>query len=92
MKHKTKKKQRPLWKITGDIIYSAPAMKKSQNTLIDNFNMSLRKTYSDISDLVAKTYMLVENGEATRSELIKLSSLEKKLFDMVDDFKYSFMR
>lgn len=71
----------------GDFIYSKSSMKKSYDELINRANVSLRKSFSDMEDLVAKTYFLVENGEASRSELRKLYSLASKLERIINDFK-----
>jgi len=76
----------------GDFIYNAPSMKKSQNALISRANISLREAYSDMENLLAKTYFLAENGEASRTELKKIFSYAAKLSAMIGDFKYSLLR
>lgn len=92
IKPKKNKSKKKLSYMYGNFIYSKPSMKKSQDNLIDQANISLRKSFSDMENLVAKTYFLVENGEASRSELRKLYNFASKLEQMINDFKYSMMR
>lgn len=76
----------------GDFIYNTDAMKKSQDALSSKTNISLRAALSDMENLLAKTYFLVENGEASRSELRKIYNYSGKLLSLLDDFKYNIMR
>lgn len=87
-----KKKLKNINLMYGDFIYSPLAMKKSQNVLMNDANCSLRKAFSDMENLLAKTFLLVSENESSRSELRKIHSLASKLESMIDYFKYDVIR
>lgn len=92
MKKKTKRKQKSMEQLYGDFLYNQKRLTRySQDDLISDANQSLRTAYSDMGDALAKTFFLAKNGEASRSEVKKLSSYYEKLFSLINDFKYSFM-
>lgn len=86
------KKKKPLNRLYGDFIYDKSLMKLSQDDLADATNISLREAFSYMESLKAKTYFLVKNGEASRSELRKLHQFADKLEQMINDFKYGFLK
>ena len=89
---KKKQRKKSLHQMYGDFIYHEPSMKKSQDALISDANASLREAYSDMENLLAKTYFMAENGLTLRSELKKIYSYAGKLSVMIEDFKYSLLR
>jgi len=87
-----KPKKKSLRQMYGDFIYHEPSMKKSQDALISRANSSLREAYSDMENLLAKTFFLAENGEISRAELKKIFTYANKLSVMIGDFKSSLLR
>ncbi len=84
---KNKKRRKSLSKLYGDYIYDTRSMKNSHDTLMSKAEMSLRMSYSHLSDLLAKTFFLAQNGEATRAELRKIHAMANRISYMIEQFK-----
>lgn len=75
-----------------DFFFSKRNNKLSQDKLIDKANLSLRKAFSDIESLLAKTYFLTKENNVSRAELRNIYNLRNKLATILDNFKYKIMR